>query len=99
MDVVAQLHILSIFTPGQRSVTDRMKIKTDMHASTRHGYPIHRQSQCPLMQNLKYEMITVIPCFVFALPNSPTPTTYKLIYAEIKREELCGKTYNFCHLF
>ena len=70
-----------------------------MHASTRHGYPNHRQSHGPLTQDLKYEMITVKPCFAFVLPNSPTPTTYKLIYAEIKREEMCGKTYNSCHLF
>jgi hypothetical protein len=62
-----------------------------MHASTRHGYPFHRQSHGPWTQNLKYEMITVIPCFVFVLPNSPTPTTYKLIYAELKEKRCVGK--------
>jgi len=50
-----------------------------MHASTSRGYPTHRQSHGPLTENLKYEMITVIPCFVLVLPNSLTPATYKLI--------------------
>ena len=92
MDVVAQLHILSIFYSWAEKCFGQDENKnSDMYASTRHGYPIHWQSRGPLTQNLKYEMITVIPCFVFVLPNSPTPTTYKLIYAEIKREEMCGK--------
>jgi hypothetical protein len=70
-----------------------------MHARTRLGYPIYWQSHGLLTQNLKYEMITVVPCFVLVLPNSLTPTTYKLICAKIKREEMYGKTYNSCHLF
>jgi hypothetical protein len=83
------LHSLHLYSWAEKCFGQDEYKNSDMHTSTRRGYTIHRQSQ-----NLKYEMVTVIPSFVLFLPNSLTPTTYKLIYAEIRREVMCGKTYN-----
>jgi len=64
-------HSLHLYSWAEKCFGQDGNKNSDMHASTRRGYPIHQQSHGPLMQNLKYEMITVIPCFVLVFLTAP----------------------------
>lgn len=102
MDIAVKLHVFSVSTSGPRSTLDRMKIKTlTCMLVSDFDHPL----TCPSLvmvkwQNLKYHVLQyhlVLYLFFLAISNL-TATTYNLICAETKRQEVYGKRLNTCHL-